>query len=68
MDRREIVKEIVFFPATEWERFQAKIGRLTLEEVSRIIDSHNLSRMFGEKDGSITLMIPSKHSCEIGES
>ena len=51
------MEEITFYMPSEWERLQVKIGRLTLEEVSQIIDSHNLSRMFGEKDGGITLLI-----------
>ena len=51
------MEEVIVHMPSEWEKFQAKIGRLTLEEVSRIIDSHNLSRMFGERDGGITLLI-----------
>ena len=49
---------IVFHLPTEWEKFQTRIGRLTIEDVAAVIEKNRLLEMFGETDRAITLEVP----------
>ena len=49
---------IVFHLPTEWEKFQARIGRLSIEDVAAVIEKNRLLEMFGETDRTITLEVP----------
>ena len=49
---------IVFHLPTEWEKFQTRIRRLTIEDVAAVIEKNRLLEMFGETDRTITLEIP----------
>lgn len=53
------MRKIVFYPASEWEKFQMRIGKLTIKDVSDIIEMHNLSTLLGDKEGAVTLLVPS---------
>ena len=53
------MREIVFYPASEWERFQMRIRKLTITDVSDIIEMHNISILLNEKEGAVTLLVPS---------
>jgi hypothetical protein len=51
---------IIFHLATEWERFQSRIGRLSLEDISDIYASNRTREAYGSREGTITLVIPNK--------
>lgn len=53
---REMI--IVFHLPTEWEKFQTRIRRLTIEDVAAVIEKNRLLEMFGETDRTITLEVP----------
>ena len=49
---------IVFHMPTEWEKFQTRIKRLSLQDVSDTIEKNRLLEMFGETDRTVILEIP----------
>jgi Rieske Fe-S protein len=52
--------DIIFHLSTEWERFQNRIGRLSLEDISDIYASNRTREAYGSREGTITLVIPNK--------
>jgi hypothetical protein len=52
--------DIIFHLSTEWERFQTRIGRLSLEDISDIYASNRTREAYGSREGTITLVIPNK--------
>lgn len=52
------VDVIVFHKASEWERFQTRIGRWSIEDVAATIDKNKTREAYGSREGTITLIIP----------
>ena len=49
---------IVFHKPSEWERFQTRIGRWSIEDVAATIDKNKTREAYGSREGTITLIIP----------
>jgi acyl-CoA synthetase (AMP-forming)/AMP-acid ligase II len=51
---------ITYHIPTEFERFQARIGRLSLQDVADLLASNQTREAYGSTEGSIVLTIPKK--------
>ncbi len=49
---------IVFHKPSEWERFQTRIGRWSIEDVSATIASNKTREAYGSREDTITLTLP----------
>jgi len=49
---------VIFHVPSEWERFQTRIGRLTLSDVSDIIASNQTREAYGSREDTIILTLP----------
>lgn len=49
---------IIFHKASEWERFQTRIGRWSIEDVSATIASNKTREAYGSREDTITLTLP----------
>tara|TARA_R100000664_G_C2726461_1_gene118290 strand:- start:812 stop:1012 length:201 start_codon:yes stop_codon:yes gene_type:complete len=50
--------EIIFHIPDEYERFQARIRRLSIEDVASSIRRNKIREAYGSREGTITLIIP----------
>lgn len=51
---------ITYHIPTEFERFQARIGRLSIQDVADLLASNQTREAYGSTEGSIVLTIPKK--------
>jgi hypothetical protein len=51
---------ITYHIPTEFERFQARIGRLSIQDVGYVIERNKTREAYGSTEGSIVLTIPKK--------
>lgn len=51
---------IIFHKPNEWEQFQTRIGRWSLEDVAATINRNKTREVYGSDEGTITLVIPNK--------
>ena len=51
---------ITYHIPTEFERFQARIGRLSLDDVSGIVSGNRTRELYGQTEGTIALFFPKK--------
>ena len=49
---------IIFHKPSEWERFQTRIGRWSIEDVSATIASNKTREAYGSREDTITLTLP----------
>jgi hypothetical protein len=51
---------ITYHIPTEFERFQARIGRLSLDDVSGIVSGNRTRELYSQTEGTIALFFPKK--------
>ena len=49
---------IVFHKASEYERFQTRIGCWSIEDVAATIEANKIREAYGSHENTITLVIP----------
>lgn len=49
---------IIFHKASEWERFQTRIGRWSIEDVAATIEKNKTREAYGSREDTITLTLP----------
>ena len=49
--------KIVYHIPSEWERFQARIGRLSLDDVSNIVASNKTRELYGQTENTIVFTV-----------
>lgn len=49
---------IVFHKPSEWERFQTRIGRWSIEDVAATHEANKTREAYGSRENTITLIIP----------
>ena len=49
---------IVFHKPSEWERFQTRIGRWSIEDVAATIEKNKTREAYGSREDTITLTLP----------
>jgi len=49
---------IVFHKPSEWERFQTRIGRWSIEDVAATIEKNKTREAYGSREDTITLILP----------
>ena len=49
---------IVFHKASEFERFQTRIGRWSIEDVAATINRNKTREAYGSRENTITLILP----------
>ena len=54
----EIKVEIIFHKPSEWERFQTRIGRWSIEDVAATIEKNKTREAYGSREDTITLTLP----------
>ena len=50
--------EIIFHKPSEWERFQTRIGRWSIEDVAATIEKNKTREAYGSREDTITLTLP----------
>ena len=51
---------ITYHIPAEFERFQARIGRLSLDDVSGIVSGNRTRELYGQTEGTIAIFFPEK--------
>ena len=49
---------IIFHKPSEWERFQTRIGRWSIEDVAATIEKNKTREAYGSREDTITLTLP----------
>jgi len=52
--------DLIFHIPSEYERFQARFGRCSIQDVAAIIARNKTREAYGSTEGSIILVIPEK--------
>jgi hypothetical protein len=49
--------KIVYHIPSEWERFQTRIGRLSIDDVSNIVASNRTRELYGQTENTIVFTV-----------